>query len=195
MSRVEVFLRDGEGVDLLVNNAGFGMVGAFATIELTEHLRMLQLHVIASMRLAHAALPAMLERGTGGIINVSSVAGFVQGGNITYHTTKSFLIEFSQSLNREVAWKGVRVQALCPGYTWTEFHDPPELSAIRNSRLPGFMWLDAENVVKESLKALDQNQVICVPGMAYKIIVFLVRSPLIAPLVNLIAVRMRKRVA
>lgn len=192
LKRVEDCIRDVETLYLLVNNAGFGLVGSFAKIELEEHLRMIQLHVTASVRLAHAALPSMIAHRSGGIINVSSVAAFVQWGNITYHSTKAFLVAFSQSLHGELAGKGVHVQALCPGFTRTEFHNSTELSRIRRVPLPKFLWLPADYVVKESLKALDRNQVVCIPSIVYRVIAILGRSSLTAPLVNLVVARLRR---
>ena len=108
----------------LVNNAGFGTQGYYIDTPLTSQLNMLDLHVRATMALCHAALPALCERGAGVVINVSSVAAFLPAaGNATYSGTKAFLNAFSQGLAAEVRGTGVQVQALCPGFTRTEFHD------------------------------------------------------------------------
>ena len=115
--------RLGEGVDLLVNNAGLGNPGAFDATprEAEEHL--LRLNVRAVMRLTHAALPPMLERGRGAVVNVSSMAGFAPGARgATYGASKAWVTSFSESLHLQYADRGVRVLALCPGFTRTEFH-------------------------------------------------------------------------
>jgi len=138
-------------------------------------------------------LADQLARQKGGIINVASVAAFIPWGNVTYNATKAYLVAFSESLQADVHHSGVRVQALCPGFTVTEFHDSPELASIRRVPLPGFLWLNADYVVQESLKALDRNKVICIPGLPYRLIVALGRSSLTGPIVRAVALRLRSR--
>jgi short-subunit dehydrogenase len=162
--------------DLLVNNAGLGIGGAFATAELDGQLATVNLHVIASMRLSHAALPGMIARGSGGIINVASLAAFMAlPGNVNYCATKAYLVAFSRALAAEVRRKGVRVQALCPGFTITELHDEPGRPGAGREGIPRFLWGPAQAVVADSLRALDRGQTICVPGFINHVIFWLAR--------------------
>ena len=134
---------------------------------------MYRLHVIATMRLTRAALAAMVPRGRGGVINVSSVAGFGQSpDNVSYCTTKAWMNSFTEGLDLELKSAGspVRVQALCPGFTVTEFHDAMGMS---RDGIPGWMWMRAEDVVDASLRGLERGKVFVVPGALYKIIVVL----------------------
>jgi short-subunit dehydrogenase len=190
--RAEECIRTTPDLELLVNNAGFGFSGYFGKINISQHLKMIQVHVSASVRLTHAAIPGLISKNRGGIINVASVAAFVPWGNVTYNATKAYLVAFSEALNVEMRRKNVRVQALCPGFTETEFHDSPELSRIRNFPLPKSLWLSSEFVVAESLKALDRGKVICIPGFLYWVIAGLGRSPLFSPLLRAAMIRRRK---
>jgi uncharacterized protein len=158
-------------VDLLINNAGFGTVGDFSEIAIENHLRMVGLHVTTPVRLAHAVLPGMIERGEGAIINVCSVNAFVPG-HVTYSATKSFLRMFSEALAIELDGSGVKVQALCPGFTRTSFHDAPDFEAAgTRQRVPSFLWLSPEAVVESSLSALRRGKVTCIPSVTYQLIV------------------------
>jgi uncharacterized protein len=146
-------------LDVLVNNAGFGLGGDYAAMDIESSLRMVQVHISATMHLTWAALPAMIARGQGGIINVSSLAAFLPGGgSTTYGATKAYLNFFSEALAAELLNSGVRVQALCPGFTYTEIHD-----RTGRPQLPAFMWMDAETVVAESLQALKRKPPGCHP--------------------------------
>ena len=158
-------------IDLLVNNAGYGLKRPFLRndIEVEEH--MLAVLVRAVMVLSHAAALAMRERGHGTIVNVSSVAGFMASG--TYSAAKSWVTVFSEGLAGELKGTGVTVTALCPGFTRTEFHGR---AAIDHGDLPGFMWLDADNVVRDALADVDRGKVISVPGRQYKLISTALRS-------------------
>lgn len=159
---------------LLVNNAGFGTRGPLSNASPARQEAMLQLHTIAPMRLTQAALPVLLENGRGGIVNVSSVASFLFAAyNVNYCATKAYLTSFSEGLAAELAGTGVRVQALCPGFTRSEFHQRMELDV---SDIPSWMWLSATKVVESSLAALERGRpVVCVPGIRYKLIVMLLR--------------------
>src|SRR5215204_4206088 len=154
-------------LELLVNNAEFGTRGTLVDASPSQEETMLRLHTMAPMRLSQAALPLLLERGRGAIVNVSSVASFVySAGNVNYCATKAYLTNFSQGLATELQGTGVRVQALCPGFTRTEFHSTPEYRALEmRSRVPKWLWMDPEEVVTASLDALARGQVVLTPGL------------------------------
>jgi len=173
-TRVVERVAEGPTFDVLVNNAGFGTRGTLAEADAAEQEAMLRVHVMAPMRLSQAALPAMLARGRGAIINVSSVASFLASpGNVNYCATKAYLRVFSEGLALEVARRGVVVQALCPGFTHTEFHGRMQMS---ESHIPSWLWMSAERVVDDSLAALRRGgPVVVIPGMRYKAIVMAVR--------------------
>ena len=167
----DVEARGGRGdVSLLINNAGFGIGKTFARAELQGQEAMLSVHMMAPMRLMHAALPAMIDLGGGGVINVASLAAFFSlPGNANYSATKAYLMRFSRAVHGEVRRKGVTVQALCPGFTVTEFHDDQE--RVRYERRgPAFMWGSAESVVRTSLHAFDRRQSLCIPGGINKVV-------------------------
>ncbi len=162
------------GLDLLVNNAGFGTVGAFHTLDPDAEQREIQLNVLALVRLTRAALPQMVERGSGGVINVSSMAGFQPAPyNATYGGTKAFVNSFTESLAEELRGTGVVVQALCPGFTRTEFQ---EVADVDTSAIPDFAWMEAETVVDASLAALEAGDVVCVPGLGNRMLSLASRS-------------------
>jgi len=170
---VEERIRRAENLELLVNNAGFGIHGLFHEVSAKAHEEMIAVHVRASARLTHAALPVMLARNRGAIINVSSVAAFMPfAGSVNYGATKAYLTAFSEGLHMELKGTGVRVQALCPGFTRTEFHGR---RGIDTSRIPDGLWMSAESVVDESLKCLKWDRVICIPGRKYRFFVWLSR--------------------
>lgn len=153
---------------LLVNNAGFGTALTFEREDVQLLDRMIQTHVTAPVRLIHAALPGMLERGHGRIINVSSVAGFLVSPGSLYCGTKAALTNLSESLDIHVRDKGVRVQALCPGFTRSEFHQ--RMGADTSGDFFKH-FMSAEAVVDVSLNALQRGEVICIPGSRYKLTV------------------------
>lgn len=157
---------------LLVNNAGFGYDGRFAQVALQPHLDTLHVHIEAVVRLTYAALAGMLKRQQGAIINVSSVAAFLPyiGGSVSYSASKAYLNMFTRTLSAELRGSGVKVQALCPGFTQTEFHDRPGLEGFNRADYPRFIWLSAQQVVGDSLKDLRRGKVVSVPGLLYKLI-------------------------
>jgi uncharacterized protein len=162
-ARIEALPR----LDLLVNNAGFATTGKLNKIPVDPQMEMLRLHVLAPMRLCRAALPRMIEHGAGGIINVSSVASFIYGpGNVNYSASKAYLTNFSHGLDTEVGGYGIRVQALCPGFTHTEIHtDMPHVK----QQIPSWLWGTATDVVETSLTQLAAGgAVICIPGWKNK---------------------------
>jgi uncharacterized protein len=173
-------------LSLLVNNAGFGGGGRFADSDLDHQLAMIEVHILATVRLTRAALPIMLARRHGGIINVASLAAFfpVPGGT-TYSATKAYLLVFSQALSHEVRGQGVRVQALCPGFTHTEFHDASNYKGDERAMIPDFLWSDADAVVADSLAALRSGEVVCIPGFKNQALSMLARNQLTARFVDL----------
>lgn len=166
-----VAARAGAGdIDMLVNNAGFGIGKKFAQAGLDGQQAMLSVHVLAPMRLMHAALPGMIERGRGGVINVASLAAFFSlPTEANYSATKAYLMRFSRAVHGEVRRKGVTVQALCPGFTVTEMHLNPKTGRFER-RGPAFLWSDASSVVRASLHAFDRRKSLCVPGAANKVV-------------------------
>jgi len=164
---VEEIIRATDGLSFLVNNAGFGLSGPFATVDFERVLDMVQLHIVATMRLTRAALPGMLARHHGAIVNVSSlVTHYPLPGQATYVATKCYLRAFTEALHQELLGTGVRAQALCPGLVRTEF----QASAGIQRRLPSFLWLSPEFVVQRSLRHLAEDRVLSVPGIGYRML-------------------------
>jgi len=163
-------------LDLLINNAGFGIHGPFASEPVEIQAAMLRVHDEAPLRLTHAALQGMLARRHGAIINVSSVSAYLSSADgVVYAATKSFLTTFSRALHKGLRGTGVRIQALCPGFTHTEFHEPSAIMDMDVQRIPAILWMDANRVVAVSLKALERDQAVVIPGSIYKLAVFFAR--------------------
>jgi uncharacterized protein len=157
-------------IELLVNNAGFGSTGSFGDLPVASAEDQIRLNITAVVRLTHAALPGMLRRGHGGVLNVSSVAGFVPSpGAATYGATKAFVTSLSESLSAEVRHRGVHVTALCPGFTRTDPGDGARPGPA------GLAWLDADKVARAGLDAVAAGRVVTVPGAQYKSVVSLTR--------------------
>lgn len=171
LARVEERLGDPERpVEVLVSNAGFGLKKPFLENPLADEQALLDVHVVAPMRLLHVALSAMVPRGHGSIVNVASVAGFLPRGS--YSAAKSYVIRLSQWAHAEYAGHGVTVMALCPGFVETEFHG--RFGVARDSA-PRFLWLQADDLVKEALGDLDAGRALSVPSLRYKAIVGVTR--------------------
>lgn len=171
LERVAVRLRETDRpVDLLVNNAGFGLKEPFVEGDLRAEEQLLDVLVRAVLVLTHAALPGMVARGRGGVVTVSSVAGFMPAG--TYSAAKAWATTFTQSLAGELAGSGVTATALCPGYVRTEFH---QRAGIRMEKLPGFVWLDADELVAACLADVARGRSVSVPSPTYKAAVVALR--------------------
>jgi short-subunit dehydrogenase len=172
---VEDFLAGAANLQLLVNNAGFGTNGRFYEAPIETQDAMHRVHVMATMRLTHAALRNLTARNQGAVINVASVAGFVpRPGSTSYYATKAWINCFTECLYLELKTAGsrVRVQALCPGFTYTEFHDV--LGMDRNF-ISKAWWMPAKDVVEASLQGLEKGKLFVVPGWRYKLLVSVVR--------------------
>ena len=163
--------RRGIAVDFLVNNAGYGVPGEFLSQDWSTHQRSLQLMLNGVCELSWRLLPGMRKRGHGAIINVASLAGHLPGsaGHTLYAATKSFLVKFSQSLALENGGHGVKVIALCPGFTYSEFHDVTGTRA-QVSKMPSYMWMSADEVVEDGLRALDAGHIVRINGRLNRLI-------------------------
>ncbi|MEV6980547.1 SDR family oxidoreductase [Sphaerisporangium sp. NPDC051017] len=157
--------RLGEGVDLLVNNAGFAHGGEALEVPVAEEVTMLRVHCEAVLRLTLAALPGIRARGRGGVINVASVAAFI--ADSTYSASKAWVVNFSAGLAAKVPEPRVRVMALCPGFVRTEFH---ERASIDTSGIPDFLWLSADRVVDAAMRDFARGVTVSVPDARYKVI-------------------------
>lgn len=160
-------------IDVLVNNAGFGLDLDFAANAYADEERHLDLHVRATMRLSHAALRTMRGRGRGRIINVASVAAFMPRG--TYGAVKAWIVSFSRWANAAYAPRGVTVTAVCPGFTHTNFHERLGLDPGHEG-IPSFLWLDAESVVREGLRDAARGRPVSIPSLRYKLLIGAMRA-------------------
>lgn len=167
--RVANLLADDE-VDVLVNNAGFGVKGGFLDTSSHQEQKMLDILVTAVMQLTHAALPGMVKRGRGYVFTVSSVAGWITGG--TYSAAKAWATVFTESLAVELAGTGVRPVAVCPGFTRTEFH---QRAGMEMESVSDWMWLNVDEVVDQALRDARAGRVISVAGSQYKALTSLLR--------------------
>lgn len=163
---------------LLINNAGFGHGGSYDRIEVKPQVGMIHVHVVATALLTKAVLPQMLERDRGAVINVSSVAAFaILAKRAMYNSTKAWINAFTRSIAEELRGTNVRIQALCPGFTVTEFHGTPELRKFNKEGIPKFLWTSSDKVVRASLKALRRNNIVYVPGFLNRVMSVLPRMP------------------
>ena len=162
----------GRSVDALVNNAGYGVPGGFSDSPWETHEAFLRVMLTAPTELAYRTLPSMTERRFGRIVNVASLAGLIPGspGATLYGAVKSYLVKFSQSLHLENQASGVHVSALCPGFTYSEFHDVNDTREQISRSAPPWMWLGADEVAAAGYEAAEANRPICVPGAPNKAI-------------------------
>ncbi len=175
VATVVKYINSTPDLEILVNNAGFGTKGLFFDADISGQEQMHRVHVMATMRLCHAALRKMVGQRKGAVINVSSVSAFAIGaGSASYGATKAWMNAFTEALDAELRAVGspVKVQALCPGFTITEFHDT---LGMDRSRIPGWLWLSADSVVDTSLRALQGSKVIVITGWKYKLSVNILR--------------------
>lgn len=168
----------GRSVDALVNNAGYGLPGTYADTRWDEQAAFLQVMVTAPCELAHRVVPGMQARGFGRIVNIASLAGLIPGaaGHTLYAASKAFLVKFSQSLHLEVAPHGVHVTALCPGFTYSEFHDVNGTRERVSAATPAWLWMDADAVARAGYKAVEANRPVWVPGAPNKAIATLAKA-------------------
>lgn len=162
--------QDERPVDLLVNNAGFGLRQGLADNDVEDEQRMLDVLVTAVMRLSHAATRSMLDRGHGGVINVSSVAGFLPRG--TYAAAKAYVTQLSRWADATYRDRGVRTMALCPGFVRTSFHERME---VGRDSAPSWLWLDSDRLVRDALDDFDRGRAVSVPDVRYKVVVALAK--------------------
>ena len=157
-------------IDVLINNAGYGLNTSFTSSEIEEEIKVLKILCEAPMRLAHAVLPSMIQKNSGTIINVSSVAAWITGGH--YSAMKSYLMVLSESLHTELSETAIKVSALAPGFTHTEFH---QRGKMKMDSLPNFMWLNADNVVITAWEDAKAGKAISIPGRQYRFLYYLTR--------------------
>ena len=183
---VEEYLKEFE-IEVLINNAGFGINKLFTMSAIEAEQGLLDVLVRTPMRLMHVVLPQMKARKSGTIINVSSVASFIAGG--TYSASKSYLTVLSESLHTELRGSNVKISALCPGFTRTEFH---ERGRMKMKGLPEFMWLDSDQLVARSWSDAQNGKAVSIPGWQYKLLVGFI-SILPRGMVRRIGMNLRKR--
>jgi len=164
-AKVEDYIRTNE-IEVLINNAGFGINKAFTMSDLAKEEEVLKVLVRTPMRLMHVVLPAMKERNSGVVINVSSVASFIAGG--AYSASKAYLTVLSESLSTELSATNIKVSALCPGFTRTEFH---QRGRMKMAGLPNFMWLNSDVLVAKAWKDAVAGKPVSIPGWQYKTLV------------------------
>ena len=174
-------------IEVLINNAGFGIKQSFTDSDIKKEQELLDVLVTAPMRLTHLVLPQMLKRDSGVIVNVSSVASWITGG--TYSAAKSYLTVFSEYLHTELRGTNIKISALCPGFTRTEFH---ERGKMRMSGLPNFMWLTSDQVAAKSWRYVNANKVVCIPGWQYLILSTIARTAP-RPLVRKLGMNVRRK--
>ena len=183
---VEQYIANNQ-VDVLINNAGFGLNKAFTMSDIDAEQQMFDVLVRTPMRLMHVALPLMKQRNKGVIINVSSVAGYIAGGS--YSAAKSYLTVLSESLHTELSGTNIKISALCPGFTRTEFHQRGRMSM---KGLPSFMWLDSDKLVAKAWSDALKGEAVSIPGWQYQLLVFVIHS-LPRSIIRKVGMNLRKK--
>jgi short-subunit dehydrogenase len=183
---VEQYIANNQ-VDVLINNAGFGLNKAFTMSDIDAEQQMFDVLVRTPMRLMHVALPLMKQRNKGVIINVSSVAGYIAGGS--YSAAKSYLTVLTESLHTELAGTNIKISALCPGFTRTEFHQRGRMSM---KGLPSFMWLDSDKLVAKAWSDALKGEAVSIPGWQYQLLVFVIHS-LPRSIIRKVGMNLRKK--
>jgi short-subunit dehydrogenase len=169
-------IKSASNIDVLINNAGFGIDRSFYRIGLNDIRSMMITHDLAAVEFIHAALPVMMKRGQGNIINVSSLGAFIPGFTRSlYLATKSFLHYFTKALSMEVYPYGIRLQSLCPGMTYSDFHERARKND-QNGKIKSLNFMSPDRVVEMSLKSLKNGNVICIPGKLNKIMVIIAKA-------------------
>lgn len=168
---------EGRVVDALVNNAGYGLPGSYASTRWEDQRAFLQVLLVSVCDMTHKVLPGMVERRFGRLINVASLAGLMPGsaGHTLYGATKSFMVRFSQSLHLETSGTGVHVSALCPGFTYSEFHDVNATRDTVSKATPSWLWLGADEVAETGYEAVEANRAVCVTGTPNKAVAALAK--------------------
>lgn len=168
---VDAIAARGRVVDALVNNAGYGLPGTYERTLWADQQAFLQVLLVSVCELSHLILPGMRDRGFGRIVNVASLAGLIPGmpSHTLYGPTKAFLVRFSQALHLENLDAGVHVSALCPGFTWSEFHDVNGTRA-QTARVPSWMWQSAQAVAEAGFRAVEANRAVYTSGAANRLI-------------------------
>ncbi len=188
LRRLEERIAKFERLEILVNNAGFGQEGGFPVADIDQECKMLAVHTIAPLRLTQAALGPMIRRGKGYIINVTSVAAFLYGPECAqYMATKAYLLSFSKCLQCDVRKYGIRVQALCPGLVRTGFHSTEIIDQEKYQKIPNFLWLKSDRVVRDSLKNLFKkwHSVVYITSRRSKFFTVLLTFPFLGLLAEL----------
>ncbi len=184
INRVVEKIKNTESIYFLVNNAGFATRGSFVDVDSDKHKEMISVHITASTLITHAVLLSMLERKEGVIINVASISGLIKNrGSPNYASTKAYMIKFSEMLALEMKRTNIKVQALCPGYTHTEFHSVRDFEGFNKNAIPSFLWMKSEDVVSKSIRSLRKNKVIVVTGRKNKFFVWIVNSKIFGKLI------------
>lgn len=160
-----------DDIDLVINNAGFGLGEKFTESNLSSELALVEVLVTAVTEITHATLPQMLNRNTGGVINVSSVAGWMTSGS--YSAAKSYVTVLSEALATDLKSTNVHVMALCPGFVRTEFH---QRAQMQTSSIPNWMWLDSGDLVRTALRDFEKSKPISVPSLRYKLLAVLAQK-------------------
>ena len=179
----------GLAIDYLINNAGANGPDLLTNRDWPRHRAYFELMMTSVASMCHLFIPGMQERGFGRVVNVASVAGLIAApGDYSYGSTKAYLVAISKSMNPIVKPDGVHVMALCPGFTHTDFHNSPQLTAMKKAS-PNFLWYDADVVIREGLRALEKGKAVCTSGRIYRFLVPILSSRFGGALINAMNVK------